>query len=147
MSFALRSAGVLIVLASLAGCTAVTPTPSPVPTDSANQPPVVESEWDAKITQEFDGDDGTVTCIAYVRAEGGTADAEAASAFLSKGNWDDVEVSLDQFDEGDLEQRRENGASDPELLMMLVTDQVSQDLIDAGLFTTDVSLQNDTRCE
>lgn len=148
MSFALRTAGILIVVAAaLAGCTPTRAPVTPEETNGANQPPVVESEWDAKIVREFPGDDGDVTCTAYVRAEGDPAEAEAASTFLAEGNWDDVEVSLDQFDKGDLEQRRAQGVSDPELLMMLVTDKVSEDLTTAGLFTTNISVQNDTRCE
>lgn len=148
MSFALRTAGLLIVVAAaLAGCTPAPAPIAPTPTNGANLPPIVEEEWDAKIVHEFPTDDGDVTCTAYVRAEGGNAEAEAASAFLAEGNWDDVEVSLDQYEEEDLEQRRAQGVTDPELLMMLVTNKVSEDLTTAGLFSTNISVQNDTRCE
>ena len=148
MSFALHSAGLLVVIAAaLVGCAPVPAPVTPTETNGANVPPVVEEEWDTKIVREFPTDDGDVTCTTYVRVEGGNADAEAASAFVAEGNWDDVEVSLDQYEEGDLEQRRAQGVSDPELLMMLVTNKVSEDLTTAGLFSTTISVQNDTRCE
>lgn len=141
----------------LAGCTAgvdgASPAPSalpsgvPAPGAEEPLPELIASEWDAIITREFEGDDGPVTCTAYLRAEGDNDDADAASAFLAAGDWDSTEVSLDMFDPGDLEARRKQGVSDPELLMMLVTDRASEDLSNAGLFTTNVSIQMETRCE
>ena len=153
MTLAHRCAVAAVSALLLTGCTSAVNSPSPAPSGLPSPgaeeplPTLVDSEWDTIITREFDGDDGVVTCTAHIRAEGDNDDATAASAFLAAGDWDSVEVSLDMFDAGDLAARRKQGVSDPELLMMLVTDKASEDLSNAGLFTTNVSVQMDTRCD
>jgi len=109
-------------------------------------PTLIDDEWDVVIRREFPGDDGPVTCSAHMRVTGDDEDALAASAFLKAGDWSSVEVSLDDYEEQDLDHFRGQGASDASLLLRLITDRVNQDLVDAGLFTVNVSVETETRC-
>jgi len=163
MTFAHRCAVLLVAGLMVSGCSAVGTPPAapgagipspgasiaaagpdvPSPGADAGMPALIDDEWDVVIRRELAG----VSCSAHMRATGDAPDAEAASEFLKSGDWSSLEVSLDDYEQQDLEHFRGQGSTDATLLLKLITDRVNQDLVDSGLFTVNVSVETETRCD
>ncbi|MDH6181383.1 hypothetical protein M2152_001565 [Microbacteriaceae bacterium SG_E_30_P1] len=149
MASARRLLAVAAAVALLSGCGALGSDVGEVTVSTATRepeytpPPLDPSDFDLVVTREFTVDSVTVTCRAYLRAEGD----EAASAYLAAYDASGIEPSLDQYTPEDLEARRAQGVTDHQLLFMLVTDRITEDFKAAGLLTTSVSMEGETRCE
>jgi hypothetical protein len=128
----------------LAGCTAPSPVPIPGPTAPSWIP-------DAVVQRDFDG----TSCEARIRVvtasdsptEGAAQQLIKAKAFLAAGDWSDVEVSLDDYPADQLEKMRDQGRTDANLLIGLVTDRIQDDLNEAGLSGPGLTTQGFVNCE
>lgn len=151
MSRLTRVLGVVAVVAVLAGC-AAPPEPS-TGTDSAAALPTPEWTPDLTINRDFEIDGREVSCtilMGVIAPESPSSQLTdqivAAQRFLRDGDWDSVEVSLGDYDPDDLAIRRTQGVSDGELLSMLVTSRIRDDLAAAGLNSPGLSTRAATTC-